>query len=107
MCVVLSALAEACSQMMCMLQESRGAAVEERRQFPAPNVATGNLPVAVNDPGSMRLPYSVVDTGLSHVGRSHVAYQPGVQPPSGDYVKTNEHLANIQPASTGKLFTDR
>ena len=92
--------------MMCVLQESRGSAVEERQRVPAPNVPTGNLPVAVDDPGSRRLPFSV---DLATGGRSRVpAYQPGVRLPSDVHVKTNEGFAvNIQPASTGKLFTDR
>jgi len=90
--------------VVCVPQESRGAIPGDRPRFPAPNVPTGNAAVAVNDPGSRRPPYLVVDPGYSLTGQSHVAQHPGVQLHTDICVKTNEHLANIQPQSTGKLF---
>lgn len=81
-------------------RESHRSAVGERHRVPAPNVPTRNQAVAVDDPGSMRLPYSVVDSGLSHAGRSRVAYQPGVRLHSDVHVRTNQGFAvNVQPES--------
>ena len=79
-------------------------APSETVRIPAPNVQTGDSPVAVHDPGN-RLSYSVVDPGRSFAVQSHAAHQPGVQFPSDDNVRTNEGFVNIQPANTGTLFS--
>ena len=59
------------------------------------------LPVAVDDPGSMR--HTPYDCGsYSHAGRGGGGtHQSGVRLPADVNVRTNEGLANIQPASTG------
>ena len=88
---------------LCVLQENQAPTLVETSRVPVMNVPTGDLPVAVEDHGTVLLPLSVVDDGRSFAEQSRRGHQPGMRLPTDLNARTNENLANIQPANSGNV----
>ena len=87
----------------CVMQENSGSTTGDGPRVPQPNVPTGALPVPVMDSG--RSLFSAADLELGFTRQSQPMHHPGVMHSMDEHVRTNEGLANFQPADSGKIFT--